>query len=112
MGRDLSEITSSIVSLRNIEIDRSIVAPKKKGNAKIKSLFIPNSYNEVNEDILDANLNHLGGDFNEGALHEGLDHLCCDLNVTPRKKKSKTGKKNKVVRPPKKPNTPSKLCLR
>lgn len=110
LGRDNSEVASSVISLKHIEIDRLKVAAKVKGSKKISTL-VPTPYDEIEEDILDADLNHFGGDLNEEAFEEGLDHICCDLNVTPRKKKSKSSKKNKVARPPKKPNTPSKLCL-
>jgi len=76
----------------------------------VKGTHRSTSFNEFEEDNLDAGLNHFCGDLNEEAYEQGLDHICCDLNVTPLKKKSNSKKKIKMGRA-RKPITLSKLCL-
>ena len=62
---------------------------------------------EEEEDLLDAQLNHICGNFNESVHEEGLDHICSDQAATPRKQKSNSRKKNKTRSTLKKPITPS-----
>lgn len=107
MGRDHSEISNSIVSLENIEIDRLRVSPKGniRGNNK--------QHLDVEDvDDFDTTLNHACGDLIKDAYEEGVDHLCCDLDAVPHKRKSHSVSKKKVDKPSEKLITPSKLCVR
>ena len=118
LGRDDNVIRSSTISIKNIEIDRLVVAAKKKvenknkNNVKNKSASnITDFSDEEGEEILEAVLNHVCGDINEDLLEQEYDHIFSDLSPTPRKKKSTYATKIKIGKPPKKPRTPSKLCF-
>ena len=92
MGRDNSVISSSITSIKNIEIYRLKVLAKEKGiinNSPSPKINL----DEEAEDVLDACLNHVYWDFEERMHEEGFDHICCELNAVSRRKKS--GKKEK-----------------
>ena len=114
MGTNSDDIMNSVISIKNIEVDRLTVAAKKlnsKGNAK--SLPCPDNIDDQDDmDALDAHLTHICRDLSEVLNDEGLDQICYDLNAVPRKKKSNSIKRqSKIKRPSKKPITPSKLVI-
>lgn len=69
MGRDSRQINSSVMSLRNIELDRLVVKETDIGKKNKASNLI----GEEEEDNLDAILNHACGPLNENVYEEGLD---------------------------------------
>ena len=118
LGRDDNVIRSSTIAIKNIEIDRLVVAAKKKvenkdkNNVKNKSASnITDFSDEKGEERREAVLNHVCGDINEDSLEQEYDHVFSDLNPIPRKKKSTSATKIKNGKPPKNPRTPSKLRL-
>jgi hypothetical protein len=68
--------------------------------------------NEEAEELLDAQLSHACGDFNEFVHGEGIDHICSELVATPRRKKSISKKNNRVSKMPQNPITPSKISFK
>ncbi|OEL34808.1 hypothetical protein BAE44_0004172, partial [Dichanthelium oligosanthes] len=86
MGRDNSVISSSVTSIKNIEIDRLKVSARNNSISN-KSSSPKINLDEEEEDLIDAHLYHICGDFYEGEHDEGYDHTSCDLIATPRRKK-------------------------
>jgi hypothetical protein len=87
MGRDNRVILSYVTSLKNIEIDRLKLSEKINCcSSKVSSPKI--NPDEEEEDHLDAHRHHICGGFEESAYEEGYDQICCELNATPRKKRT------------------------
>jgi hypothetical protein len=118
LGRDDNVIRSSTVAIKNIEIDRLVVTAKNKKQQKDnsknnkKSPTITDYNDEERDERLEATLNHICGDINEEAQEQHYENICCDLKAVPRKSKLSSANKIKNGRPPKKPNTPSKIRIR
>jgi hypothetical protein len=104
-------------SHKNIEMDRLVVSAshrsKNKNNTteSSKSSTIIDYSDHEEEERLET-LNHVCGDIYGDSQEHSHDHDLCDLKVVPRKKKYGSANKIKNGRPPKKSNTPSKICLR
>jgi hypothetical protein len=118
VGRDDNIVRASTVAIKNIELDRLVVAAKNKkqprDNNKINkcSLDITDYSDEEREDKLQTTLNHICGDINEESQEQNHEDILCDLKAVSRKSKSSSANKIKHGRPPKKPNTPSKIRIR
>ncbi|PWZ46336.1 hypothetical protein Zm00014a_024682 [Zea mays] len=102
LGTTENEVLQSVVSIKNIELDRLTVA------AKSTSPFNANTFNNEEDNALDDELSHIAERWDEDSELCGLDR-CCELTVAPRRKKA--NRKGKVNRPSKKPGTPSKISL-
>jgi hypothetical protein len=101
---------ASIVSIKNLEIDRMVVqANQKKGNLKSNKLQFESD--DERDDRPDAVLGHICGSLNENLQDQVSDHIF-DLSLVCRKKKSSTAKNPKNGRLPNKPKTPSKIVIK
>jgi hypothetical protein len=102
--------SSDVVAIKNLEVDRLVLAAKyKKNNSKgYKS-------NLESDDELEARLedvlSHACGNLNEKALDMEKDQII-DLSPVRRKKKYNNAKINNKGKLPKKPKTPSKFILK
>jgi hypothetical protein len=110
LGSSVDLVTSSIVTIKNLEVDRMIVHANNKKNKFKKN---PNPWlaeSDDEDDRLDAILGHVGGNLIENAGAQEND-LILDLSPVDRKKKSSLAKNLKKGRSSKKPKTPSKIVL-
>jgi hypothetical protein len=106
LGSTENKVLQSVVSIKNIEIDRLTVA------AKSTSPFSVNNFHDEEEAVLDDELSHITDRWDDDSELCGLDR-CCELTVAPRRKKAnRTILKGNVNRPSKKPITPSKISLK
>jgi hypothetical protein len=115
LGRDNNVVRSSTVAIKNIEIDRLVVTAKNKKQQKDNSKIFPTIIDysdEERDEGLEATLNHIYGDINEETHEQNYEDVLCNLKVVPRKSNSSFANKIKNGKPLKKPNTPSKICLR
>ncbi|KAL5647508.1 hypothetical protein ACJX0J_041863, partial [Zea mays] len=81
LGTTENEVLQSVVSIKNIEIDRLTVA------AKSTSPFTANTFNDEEDNVLDDELSHIAERWDEDSELCGLDQ-CCELTVAPRRKKA------------------------
>jgi hypothetical protein len=84
---------NSIISIKNIEIDRLSITLKQLntniGKKPSNSSSVLNMHEqEENMDEIDNHLNHICHDLTEDLDNESLDQICYDLKAVPRKKKS------------------------
>jgi hypothetical protein len=118
LGIDDNGIRCSTVAIKNIEMDILVVyashRSKNKNNTTKNSKYstIIDYSDDEEEERLEETFNHICGDIYGDPQEHSHDHDLCDLKVVPRKKKSGSANKIKNGRPPKKPNTPSKIRLR
>lgn len=83
---------SSIVSIKNIEIDRLVVSGKKRLENKNKVINLVDD----EEERLDAILSHVCRNWNEDMQDQEYDHILNDLSPFPRQEKSNLAKMNKT----------------
>jgi hypothetical protein len=81
LGSTENEVLYSVVSIKNIEIDRLTVA------AKSPPLNRVNSFNNVEEAEVDVELSQISENWDDEAGLGALDR-CCELTVAPRRKKA------------------------
>ena len=101
---------ASAVAIKNLEVDKMVVAAKTK-KSNINSKKLQDESEDERDARLDAVLSHVGGDLNENMQDQEYDHII-DLSPVHRKKKSSAAKNLKTGKIPKKPKTPSKIVIK
>jgi hypothetical protein len=111
LGSSEDLVRSSIVAIKNLEVDRMVVHANnnKTKNKKISKPLLPESDDEKDA-RLDAILGHVCGKSNESVRVLEND-LILDLSPVDRKKRSSFAKNLKKGKSSKKPRTPSKVVI-
>jgi hypothetical protein len=81
LGSTENKVLPSVVSIKNIEIDRLTVATKST------LPFSVNNFHDEEEVVLDDELSHITDSWDDDSELCGLDR-CCELTVAPRRKKA------------------------